>query len=87
VYIDVISTIRHKEMLTESQLIFQSPQLATLTILTFAVFVTSFAQVAKNRVFLDCSTCARAGLIVQMIAVLAFPPKESCKIRVSFESL
>jgi hypothetical protein len=49
--------------------------------------VTSFAQVAKNRVFLDCSTCVRAGLIVQMIAVLAFPPKESCKIRVSFESL
>lgn len=62
-------------------------QLTTLTMLTFAVFVTSFAQVAKNRVFLDCSTCVRAGLIVQMIAVLAFPPKESCKIRVSFESL
>ena len=59
----------------------------TLTIFTFAVFVTSFAQVAKNRVFLDCSTCVRAGLIVHMIAVLAFPPKESCKIRVSFESL
>lgn len=62
-------------------------QLTILTMLTLAVFVTSFAQVAKNRVFLDCSTCVRAGLIVQMIAVLAFPPKESCKIRVSFESL
>ena len=57
-----------------------------LTILTFAVFVTSLAHVAKNKVFLDCSTCVRAGLMVQMMAVLAFPPKESCKIRVSFES-
>jgi hypothetical protein len=44
------------------------------------------AHVAKNNVFLDCSTCVRAGLMVHMMAVLAFPPKESCKIRVSFES-
>lgn len=58
-----------------------------LTMLTWAVFVTSLAQVAKCRVFRDCSTWLCAGLMVHIIAVLAFPPRESCRIRVSFESL
>jgi len=49
--------------------------------------VTSFAQVAKKRVLRDCSTWLSAGLMVQIMAVLAFPPRESCNIRVNFESL
>lgn len=61
--------------------------LSETTTLTCALVVTSLAQLAKRSVFLDCSTWIRAGLMVQMMAVLAFPPKEDCNIRVSFESL
>lgn len=53
---------------------------------TWAVYVTSFALVANKRVFLDCSTWLKAGLIVQIIAVRAFPPSDVCNILVSFES-
>jgi hypothetical protein len=55
--------------------------------LIWVVFVTSFALVANARVLRDCSTWLWAGLMVQMIAVLAFPPNECCKILVSLESL
>jgi hypothetical protein len=48
---------------------------------------TFFAQFANKSVFLDCSMWQCAGLIVQMMAVLALPPKEDCNMRVSFESL
>ena len=58
-----------------------------LTIFTWALFVTSFALVANERVFRDCSTWLKAGLIVHIIAVRAFPPSEGCNILVSFESL
>ena len=54
---------------------------------TWALLVTSFALVAKERVFLVCSTWLKAGLMVHMIAVRAFPPSEFCSMRVSFESL
>lgn len=54
---------------------------------TWALLVTSFALVAKERVFLVCSTWLKAGLMVHKIAVRAFPPSEFCSIRVSFESL
>lgn len=57
------------------------------TMFTWALFVTSFALVANERVFRDCSTWLKAGLIVHMIAVRAFPPSEVCNILVSFESL
>jgi hypothetical protein len=57
-----------------------------MTTLTWAFVTTSFAQLANNNVFLDCSVWLRAGLIVQIIAVLALPPREGCNIRVSFES-
>lgn len=55
--------------------------------LIWVVLVTSFALVANARVLRDCSTWLWAGLIVQIIAVLAFPPNECCRILVSFESL
>lgn len=61
--------------------------LSDITMLTFALVDTSFALVANDKVFLDCSIWLRAGLIVQMMAVLALPPKDDCSIRVSFESL
>lgn len=61
--------------------------LSDTTTLTCALVVTSLAQLANKSVFLDCSTWLRAGLMVQMMAVLALPPKEDCNIRVSFESL
>jgi hypothetical protein len=57
------------------------------TMLMWAVLVTSLARVAKESVLRDCSTWLWAGLIVQIMAVLALPPSECCKIRVSFESL
>lgn len=57
------------------------------TMLTWALFVTSFARVAKKRVFLDWSTWLEAGLRVHMIAVRALPPNECCNMRVSLESL
>lgn len=60
--------------------------LSDITTLTCAFVLTSFAQVANKRVFLDCSTWLRAGLKVQMIAVLALPPKDGWSIRVSLES-
>lgn len=58
-----------------------------ITTLTCALVLTCLAQLAKRRVFLDCSTWLCAGLMVQIMAVLAFPPREFCNIRVSFESL
>lgn len=57
------------------------------TMFTWALFVTSFALVANESVFLVCSTWLKAGLMVHIIAVRAFPPSEDCNIRVSFESL
>lgn len=54
---------------------------------TCALLVTSFALVANESVFLVCSTWLKAGLMVHIIAVRAFPPSDDCKIRVSFESL
>lgn len=54
---------------------------------TRAVLVTSFALVANESVFRVCSTWLKAGLMVHIIAVRAFPPSEGCNIRVSFESL
>lgn len=54
--------------------------------LTWALFVTSFARVAKKRVFRDCSKWLKAGLKVHMMAVRAFPPRECCNMRVNFES-
>lgn len=57
------------------------------TMFTWALFVTSFARVAKYRVFRDCSTWLIAGLKVHMMAVRAFPPSECCNMRVSLESL
>lgn len=61
--------------------------LSDITRLTCALVVTSLAQLANKRVFLDCSTWRRAGLNVQMMAVLALPPKEFCSMRVNLESL
>ena len=61
--------------------------LSDITTLTCALVATSLAQLANKRVFLVCSTWLRAGLMVQMIAVLALPPNEDCSMRVSFESL
>ena len=61
--------------------------LSDITTLTCAFVTTSFAQVANRRVFLDCSIWVWAGLIVQIMVVLALPPREDCNIRVSFESL
>ena len=61
--------------------------LSDITTLTCALVTTSFAQVANKRVFLDCSIWLLAGLIVQMMAVLALPPNDGCSMRVSFESL
>jgi hypothetical protein len=55
--------------------------------LIWVVFVTSFALVANARVLRDCSTWLWAGLMVQMIAVLAFPPNQCCKILASLKSL
>lgn len=66
---------------------FFTSALSDTTTLTRALVVTSLAQLANRRVFLDCSTWDRAGLIVQIMAVLALPPKEDCSMRVSFESL
>ena len=51
------------------------------------VLTTSLALVANARVLRDCSAWLWAGLMVQIIAVLAFPPNECCKILVSLESL
>ena len=61
--------------------------LSDMTTLTCALVATSLAQQANRRVFLDCSTWLLAGLMVQIMAVLAFPPREDCNIRVSLESL
>jgi len=61
--------------------------LSDITTLTLALVVTSLAQLANKRVFLVCSTWLLAGLMVQMIAVLALPANEDCSMRVSFESL
>ena len=61
--------------------------LSDMTTLTWAFVTTSFAQLPNNRVFLDCSIWLVAGLSVQMMAVLALPPKDGCNMRVSFESL
>lgn len=58
-----------------------------ITTLTWALVLTCLAQLAKRSVFLDCSTWLRAGLMVQIIAVLALPPKEFCSMRVSLEFL
>lgn len=60
--------------------------LSDITTLTCALMATCFAQLANRRVFRDCSMWLRAGLIVQMMAVLAFPPKKGCSMRVSLES-
>lgn len=57
------------------------------TMFIFAVLVTSLALVANESVFLVCSTWLKAGLMVHIMAVRAFPPSEDCSIRVSFESL
>lgn len=64
-----------------------SRALSDITTLIRAFVVTSFAQHANKRVFFVSSTWLLAGLRVQMIAVLALPPKHGCRIRVSFESL
>nr|GLL48814.1 hypothetical protein Itr_chr15CG03340 [Ipomoea trifida] len=61
--------------------------LSDITTLTRALVATCLAHVANKRVFLDCSTWVCAGLIVQMMAVLALPPNECCRMRVSLESL
>lgn len=61
--------------------------LSDITTLTCALVVTCFAQQAKRRVFLVCSTWLRAGLKVQIMAVLELPPKEGCSMRVNLESL
>lgn len=50
--------------------------LSDITTLTLAFVDTSFAQLPNKRVFLDCSTWLRRGLKVQMMAVLALPPKD-----------
>lgn len=60
---------------------------SVITTFTCALVWTCLAQFAKWSVFLDCSTWVWAGLMVQIIAVLALPPKEVCSMRVSFESL
>ena len=60
--------------------------LSDTTTLTWALVATCFAQLANERVFLDCSMWLLAGLIVQIMAVLALPPKKGCKMRVSLES-
>ena len=56
------------------------------TSLTIALFTTRFARQAKRRVLDDSSAWIAAGVIAQIMAVLAFPPRLGCRMRVSLES-
>ena len=55
--------------------------------LTSGLFSMFLARVANLRVEIVSSMNPLAGVMVQMMAVLALPPSEGCKILVSFESL
>jgi hypothetical protein len=61
--------------------------LSDITRLTRALVTTSLAQLAKSSVLRVCSTWVCAGLIVHIMAVLAFPPSAGWSILVSLESL
>lgn len=54
---------------------------------TMALFTTRLALHAKRSVLWLSSWCRAAGVMLQMMAVLAFPPKEGCRILVSLLSL
>ena len=57
------------------------------TSLTVALLMTRLARQAKRSVLWLSSTCIVAGVMLQMMAVLAFPPREGCRMRVSLLSL
>jgi hypothetical protein len=56
------------------------------TSLTVALLTTRLARQAKRSVECDSSACTAAGVTAQMMAVLALPPSEGCRMRVSLES-
>ena len=56
------------------------------TSLTMALFTTRFARQAKRSVLWLSSMWQKAGVMAQMMAVLALPPRDGCRMRVSFES-
>jgi len=57
------------------------------TSLTSGLFWIVFALIANFNVLWVSSWKSPDGVIVQIIAVLAFPPNDGCKILVNFESL
>ena len=57
------------------------------TSLTTALLTIRLAREAKRSVEWDSSTCGAAGVTLQMMAVLALPPSDGCRMRVSLLSL
>ncbi len=57
------------------------------TSLTMALFTTRLARQAKRSVLWLSSPCTTAGVMLQMMAVLALPPSDGCRMRVSLLSL
>ena len=51
-----------------------------------ALLTTRLALQAKRSVLWLSSTCTAAGVMLQMMAVLALPPREGCRMRVSLLS-
>ena len=51
-----------------------------------ALLTTRLALHAKRSVLWLSSTCTAAGVMLQMMAVLALPPREGCRMRVSLLS-
>ena len=56
------------------------------TSFTVALLTTRLARQAKRSVLCVSSACWAAGVTAQMMAVLALPPNEGCRMRVSLES-
>ncbi len=56
------------------------------TSLTTALLTIRLAREAKRSVEWDSSTCGAAGVTLQMMAVLALPPSDGCRMRVSLLS-
>mmetsp|Transcript_21365 Transcript_21365/g.48276 ORF Transcript_21365/g.48276 Transcript_21365/m.48276 type:complete len:201 (+) Transcript_21365:1588-2190(+) len=59
----------------------------TFTSLRIGLFFILFARAANFSVFIDSEKCCAAGVMVQMIAVLEFPPSAGSRILVSLLSL
>ncbi|KAK6922531.1 Glycoside hydrolase, family 19, catalytic [Dillenia turbinata] len=55
--------------------------LSGMTTLTRALGDASFPQLADKSMFLNCLTWLHAGLSIQMMAVLAFPPNDDCNMQ------